>query len=229
MFETRDLAHNLKRFRAFEELASCQLSCLGGECNLHTTKLACGINQLQQPCVVYSVGGNNEWEFEQDMLRKTECEIHTFDCTGTKSRFVVPKHPKLHFHYICVHTHHMAASGDNGEFWTFGEIARFLNHTRVDLLKMDVEGFEWPLFLSWADLDHSRASESLLPMQILVEVHYQTQMSDLARDEFKSFKFPTDMVRLQSHFLRLGYSVVKRRTHICLHCVELTLLRIRCL
>jgi len=175
------------------------------------------------------VGGNNEWEFEQDILRKTECEIHTFDCTGTKSRFVVPKHPKLHFHYICVHTHHMAASGDNGEFWTFGEIARFLNHTRVDLLKMDVEGFEWPLFLSWADLDHSRASESLLPMQILVEVHYQTQMSDLARDEFKSFKFPTDMVRLQSHFLRLGYSVVKRRTHICLHCVELTLLRIRCL
>jgi hypothetical protein len=46
-----------------------------------------------------------------------------------------------------------------------------LHHKRIDLFKMDIEGFEWPMFESWPVLaDQKRSEELSLPMQILVEV-----------------------------------------------------------
>ena len=32
-------------------------------------------------CVVYSFGSNGDTSFEEDVLRKTACEVHTFDPT----------------------------------------------------------------------------------------------------------------------------------------------------
>ena len=34
-----------------------------------------------QSCVVYSVGGNNQWDFEEYMHHGSNCDIETFDCT----------------------------------------------------------------------------------------------------------------------------------------------------
>jgi len=69
-------------------------------------------------------------------------------------------------------------------------------------------------------------------MQMLMEVHYQTQFPDLraphtgARTDFRS---PRDIVLLQAHLLRMGYVVVERDDNrMCPHCTELTLLRTRC-
>ena len=32
-------------------------------------------------CVVYSIGSNNQWGFERDIYKYTNCSIETFDCT----------------------------------------------------------------------------------------------------------------------------------------------------
>ena len=32
-------------------------------------------------CVVYSFGSNGETTFEEDLLRKTKCDVHVFDPT----------------------------------------------------------------------------------------------------------------------------------------------------
>ena len=52
---------------------------MGGECGADDSKMVCGLDLLKAPCVVYSVGGNNMWSFELDILANTECEVHTLD------------------------------------------------------------------------------------------------------------------------------------------------------
>lgn len=46
-------------------------------------KWLCGVRSLLQKdnCVVYSFGSNGETTFEQDLLRKTKCDVHVFDPT----------------------------------------------------------------------------------------------------------------------------------------------------
>ena len=106
---------------------------------------------------------------------------------------------------------------------------------RIDLFKIDIEGYEWPLFESWPELgDTNQVADMVLPEQILVEVHYRTQMVDLwppghtgGSDE--DFKSAQDIVKLQEHLLITGYAVAVRDDNKrCKHCTELTLVRYRC-
>jgi Methyltransferase domain len=238
---------NHLRFFPFEEMASCQnrsISCIGGRCRTDQSKIMCGINELKKDkgCIVYSIGGNNQWAFEEDVLRKTPCEVHTFDCTGSISRFHKPNNDRLHFHHVCLGAKSAEApetcGGTEticGEVWTLLETQRNLNHSRIDLLKMDIEGYEWPIFEAWPELaDKSVSEQPLLPMQVLVEVHYHTVFQDLwhhynVSGDSGYFRFPLDIVKFQAHLLKMGYVVVMRDDNrACGHCTELTLLRIGC-
>lgn len=46
-----------------------------------------------KPCVIYSLGSNGKFEFEQAANTEVggQCEIHTFDCTGGDVENCVPK------------------------------------------------------------------------------------------------------------------------------------------
>uniref|UniRef100_A0A6U3RC29 Methyltransferase domain-containing protein n=1 Tax=Ditylum brightwellii TaxID=49249 RepID=A0A6U3RC29_9STRA len=231
------LAHSHTRFQAFEVMGDCTFDCIGGECHSDISKVVCGGTAIKAPCVVYSIGGNNQWEFELDLLKKTPCEIHTFDCTGERERFQKPDNDRLHFHHVCLGTANAPAPktppiGKNdigGEFWTLEKMQKTLNHTQIDLLKIDIEGYEIPLLNSWPILTDIKSSSAVLPMQVLVEVHYRTQMKELAAIKQADWKFPTDMINLQEHFLKMGYAVVIRDDNkYCNHCTELTLVRIKC-
>lgn len=234
--------HNWKRFGAFQVMGSCETNCIGGPCGDDKSKVACGIQKdsLEAPCVIYSMGGNNQWQFELDLLDVTPCEIHTFDCTGPISRFEKPDNDRLHFHHVCIGAQNMDAPDltpeqkrrkgpkeVQGEFWTLEKAQQILQHSKIDLLKLDVEGWEWPLFESWPTLQDDKSSTTVLPMQILVEIHYQT-----FGDHNKASHFPrlaADMIDLQTRFLNMGYVVVNRDDNRrCKHCTELTLVRVRC-
>jgi len=222
------------------------ISCMGGNCTADQSKIVCGLDELRkmkqddEDCIVYSIGGNNQWAFENDILKNTPCEVHTFDCTGPVTRFKPPKNDRLHFHHICLGTQHQEAAKECpgtfvicGEVWTLAEMQKRLNHHRIDLFKMDIEGFEWSLFESWPELADASAGKVVLPYQILVEIHFGTQFPELrpypvyAKNQY--FRTPRDMVNLQAHFLRMGYAVaVRDDNEHCPHCTELTLLRTRC-
>jgi hypothetical protein len=237
--------HSWARFFPFDTMADCDSTCVGGECREDKSKIICGLDKLQteEKCVVYSVGGNNQWEFELDILAKTPCEVHTFDCTGNITRFHKPANPRHSFHHICLGTERVPFDQDQkcrgrgicGDILTLYQIQIMLGHKRIDLFKIDVEGYEWPIFESWPELgDANQAADMVLPMQVLVEVHYRTQMVALwppghkgrARTDFKS---ATDMVKLQEHLLKAGYAVGFRDDNrACRHCTELTLVRYAC-
>lgn len=252
---------NHQRFFPFHPHTDCKKrSCVGGECFQDTSKIVCGMDAMKQtkgsgsrngassnspdkeaPCIVYSIGGNNQWEFELDILNTTDCVIHTFDCTGFERRFRKPDNPRLHFHFVCLGTENKPANHSCrarkkeqcGEIWTLQRMQQTMHHSRIDLLKIDIEGFEWPLLESWPLLSDTRASsEVLLPMQLLLEVHFITLFKVLwvpGADPVKEFKYPVDMVRLQERFILMGYSVVVQDDNErCTHCTELTLIRTRC-
>lgn len=225
--------HTHKRFEAFQIMGSCDFNCIGGECREDTSKFACGIdtdtqeNTLEAPCVVYSIGGDNNWNFEMDVLAKTPCEVHTFDCTGDISRFQVPSNPRLHFHHICLGTQNEMK--ETGEFWTLDKITETFNHKQIDLFKMDTEGYEFPLLSNWPTRTDKSYESTVLPMQVLVEVHYQTQMPGLSENSKIDWKFTPDMINLHEHLLKMGYAVLARDdSQGCPHCTRLTLVRIRC-
>jgi hypothetical protein len=159
------------------------ISCAGGACRDDTSKIVCGLEELNKEatiktdtCIVYSIGGNNQWEFELDILSRTTCDVHTFDCTGPRSRFQVPNNPRLHFHHACLSAYPELVGEPRpgfmrGQIWTLLKMQQRLGHKRIDLLKVDIEGWEFPLFESWPDLYRTKESERiLLPMQLLVEV-----------------------------------------------------------
>jgi len=186
--------HTHGKFDVFQVMAPCNYQCTG-PCKADTSKIVCGSETLQPGCVVYSIGGNNNWDFEQKMYDMTPCEIHTFDCTGPITRFQPPARIKdrHHFHHVCLATadippvehperiRHVAPDFSVvGAMETLETMQQRLGHDRLDLLKLDIEGFEWPIFNSWPELsDLEKSSKVALPMQILVEVHYRTAMHDL--------------------------------------------------
>jgi heptaprenylglyceryl phosphate synthase len=110
-----------------------------------------------------------------------------------------------------------------GDILTLYEIQMMLGHKRIDLFKMDIEGHEWPVFESWSELsDTNQASDKVLPMQVLVEIHYQWV-------ELKHEFLAANLVRLQEHLLKMGYAVAARDDNqTCAHCSELTLVRYQC-
>lgn len=240
---TKAALTNHMRFQAFEPFGTCETSCVGGACRDDASKIVCGLPSLTKGCVVYSIGGNNNWDFELDLLKKTPCEIHTFDCTGQKSRFQKPNHDRLHFHHICMAAEPVPAPKTCpknggwticGPMMTIQQLQTMLNHTRIDLLKMDIEGFEWPILESWPTLEENDAL--ILPFQILVEVHYKSSFlplySRLGRvksPETPDFATPQEHVTLQEHLLKMGYATVVRDDNSrCPHCTELTLIRFQC-
>jgi len=198
--------------------------------------------EKEDDCVIYSIGGNNRWEFELDLLRSTECHVHTFDCTGDRRRFRPPESPRQHFHHTCLGPENAAGLGDKhpkcsegagpkdwqqtlcGDTKTLADIQRELGHRRVDLLKIDIEGWEWPIF-------DVVATDALMPMQVLIEVHYGTYrtMGTKRVTHTNTTLTASDLARFQSRLISMGYVVAKRDDNpICKHCTELTLLRVAC-
>ena len=58
----------------------CQYYALSHQ-NLCCHAQVCGTRTLFEghPCVLYSIGSNGDSSFEQQMMRRASCEIHTFD------------------------------------------------------------------------------------------------------------------------------------------------------
>merc|ERR1719454_2210175 len=111
-----------------------------------------GVDQMKKNgCVVYAMGIAGNSEFEELMAKSVGCEVHAFDCTITKNAKSV-KGKTFKFHNWCIGASSSKYDGlyqhnaDGMVFKTLGESMKELGHTSMDLLKFDIEGFEWQLF-----------------------------------------------------------------------------------
>ncbi|KAL7530922.1 hypothetical protein ACHAWF_003561 [Thalassiosira exigua] len=144
----------------------------------HEEKFLCapaiqkGRSTVEGECNILSIGSNDEWGFETDVLRKLPgCKTHTFDCTlGENGPRKKPDNDNAQFYPYCI--------GSDNARPEYLPYERILNTTGSKVppkfLKMDVEGFEY-------DVLHALLSSdpSVLPEQIALEVHWATRMVDV--------------------------------------------------
>jgi len=124
-----------------------------------------GVNKhhyQDKPCVVYSIGSNNEFSFEEQVrFVAPGCEIHTFDPTVKETG----EGKLLYDHYH--DTYGLGGKdSDAGKFpvRSIESIMKELHHNHIDYLKVDVEGYEW-------DFLHQVDWKSVRVGQLLIEVH----------------------------------------------------------
>lgn len=171
-------------------------------------------------CTVFSIGGRNEWTFEEDIHKRTACKIHTFDCTIDGQ--VPPKiQDRTTFYKLCVDGEDNIKNGM--QYKTLETLIAVSGGKRPTLLKFDVEGYEFPLFRRWimdADADPERYLP-VLPDQMSFEMHYQYQNG--------KGRSPAELTVLSQALYRLGYVLVyKRRNPFVVDAIELVMQRIVC-
>lgn len=145
---------------SFEKIPDCTVRHDGG-------KWLCGLNELHQArqvagrdygprkqhydksCVVYSMGSRNEFTFETRIRTLAPgCEIHTFDPTVAEE---IPRGQKV---YDAMHLDYGFGGNDDPNNSPFpikslATIMRELNHKHIDILKVDVEGYEFNFLKRW--------------------------------------------------------------------------------
>jgi hypothetical protein len=164
-------------FSCFNEVA------IGGIGDGH--KYVCDPHRLESfdDCLVYSVGSNGNFRFEEGLLALApNCEIHIFDPDDYESKMESRGMKNAHYHQWGLHTSYKynqtAVSENYGDrfqdgsklsnlaFKTLQETMAELGHVgrRIDMFKIDCEGCEWRTYRDWifgnVDL-----------RQIFIEVH----------------------------------------------------------
>ena len=179
-------------------------------------KMLC-VDDIATHCVVYSLGSRLDFSFETDFLRRRRfkrCTVHTFDCTvGSPDQAQIPA--GVVFHPWCVGGQNEVKvissdfeghDGELGQYLTLDTIMRKLNHSRVDVLKMDIERHEFQVI-------ESLANSSIAPRQMAFETHvhnaYAMWGAPVTYDEWRHLWNVLD---------RLSYGVVYYETNFHMVC-----------
>lgn len=118
-------------------------------------------------CNVYSLGSAGSTSFEEAIHEMdSSCAIHTFDHTLNKEEAQkVRDTPGVTFHPKGI-TSNLLLKTSGAEFTSISKSMAELNIPWLDILKIDIEGAEWSVFLEML--------EEGMPMpftQILIEIH----------------------------------------------------------
>lgn len=180
--------------------------------------------------LVYGAGIATHPQFEESM-GAFGASVHAFDCTiPATSRF----QSHVHFHHWCLgrasnfsnNAYSRASDSKEFAFQTLSETRRILGHkkVRLNILKMDIEGFEWELLYQEIIL---ATSEDDLPDQLLFELHTKGANPEcvpphLTQDKTKS-KVNELFLALWSKGYRVIFKLINPEDSTC---ADFTLLRI---
>jgi len=111
-------------------------------------KKFCWTTGDDEECSMYSIGSNNQWDFEEDLYKVTKCKTHTFDCTVASPRVPPTIADRTSYHSVCIGQKTFRDSKGRS-FMTYKDLLNLTGHqeTGVDYFKMDVEvsqGFTGP-------------------------------------------------------------------------------------
>mmetsp|Transcript_93238 Transcript_93238/g.179135 ORF Transcript_93238/g.179135 Transcript_93238/m.179135 type:complete len:492 (+) Transcript_93238:38-1513(+) len=173
-------------------------------------------NQLQalgQSCLIYSFGAGYQTGYEK-LMSDFGCRVHVFDCTMVDS----PQHlvsfladvaaiDNVIFHPWCVGDHGSQYHGAYGNapsmFFTLDEIMSKLGHDSVDIVKFDIEGFEWKLF-------ESLLAGKYMPEQIAFELHTYNAKPQGVPQELVKDKGRREVAQLFNQLYDKNYRVVSK-------------------
>jgi hypothetical protein len=168
-------------------------------------KWLCSFVGHNSPCTIFSLGSKGDYSFEEAMLEATNCEVHTFDCTYPGASLG----ERHHYHRQCI------GKSSDSKFVTLDKAVAMVGATTLDLLKMDIEGYEYDVFADW---DINTKS---LPQQLSFEVHhtnmYLGTANHLNMESHEQLVWPgVDTITLSQlavlfmHLAKLGYAIVSQ-------------------
>ena len=129
-------------------------------------KFACGIQYIVGAPVVYSFGSHQQQDFEIGILnQRPDSNVFVFEIDPSAIVAEKDRDPRVSYNTIGLGGYTGIPDPKNVTVRTMKEIMTTLNHTFIDILKMDIEGFEF-FFLE-------NEAADVLPRvgQFLVEVH----------------------------------------------------------
>ena len=140
--------------------------------NLLLPSLVYPVSSMNSKPVAYGVGLSTNTQFENSL--SDYYEVHGFDCTVPADMEAV-FNQNFTFHRICIGmTRGIGRTIYGGvhnqvslTFKSLNDTMQLLNHTKLSLLKLDVEGAEWSIL---HDLVTNNPRE-FLPEQLLFELH----------------------------------------------------------
>eukprot|EP01084_Bolivina_argentea_P188034 323772_1 len=130
-------------------------------------KYLCGVHLINNECIVYSIGSDNQYHFEQAVYgMNSNCKIFVFD--HTVQQFNVPLNIQNNVisHNIGIGHRSLGNKRGGNHIYTLPKMMSLYNHSHIDILKIDVEGNE---FLSLFYLDKFNRFPSI--GQLLLEIH----------------------------------------------------------
>jgi hypothetical protein len=115
--------------------------------------------------------------------------------------------------------HYQMGDVQKGSFYTLDDVTTILGHTVVDIMKFDIEGYEWNLLQAIA---RSRS----LPEQIAFELHSKFANPKFVPAQLTVGKGRQAVAQLFLDFFQLGYRVVSKEVnHGDKGCAEFVLYR----
>ena len=211
---------------------------LGPELPADGGKVTCGFAHLPPACVIYSLGGNLEWSFDEAAVAATSCDVYVFDCTVDPAAFK-HAHPRIHTVHACVadsayvspagqaapqlHLHESAPW--DRRFAPLPALQAELGHATVHYLKMDIEGSEYEVIAGMLRAVLAGAADpAALPVQIAFEQHLVLNVG-ADRREVQPWRAMTPFLQLAE----LGYVVTSfEQNPICTQCAEWHVTRAWC-
>ncbi|CAL8092590.1 unnamed protein product [Orchesella dallaii] len=187
-------------------------------------KWLCNLERLKMKsnCIVYSFGVSNDSSFEDELVKNTDCIVYAYDPTVKQIGYPVdPSNPKIKFQPIGIGGKDQNISSVLGmqlnyPLKTLKTLMRENGHEWIDVLKIDVEGYEYES-LSRVLGDF----QQVLPFdQLLIEVH----LSWISSEEVYSLVIPwwdaLERMGLRPYFTEDGsptrreYSFINIRNNI---------------
>jgi len=193
-------------------------------------RYVCGYREMattsrEEKCVIFSVGSNNQFEFEESVRAgfPSSCAIHTFDCT-----VAVPTPPKdvpLTFHKVCLGARKETIDGR--AFASLQDMIDMTGGSQPTVLKMDIEGWEWTALvqiMESAEKAWRETKTNIYPQQIALEIH--TNMAPWS----VGYMYEEETLAYFNYlYYRHGYVLVYERPNVvCPSCWEILLVRVAC-
>lgn len=154
------------------------------------------------------------------MATKYGCAVHAFDCTMKdkhKLRDYLDRQKgvtNLSFHPWCIGNETKTIGeatvydfeGGKGSFHSLDQIMKRLSHARLDILKFDIEGYEWDLF-------ETIMQGNQLPTQMAFELHTQYANPNYVPSHLVAKKGRGAVAELFYELYLLGYRVVSKEVN----------------
>ncbi|TKR59824.1 hypothetical protein L596_029440 [Steinernema carpocapsae] len=140
-------------------------------------KWVCSPHMVRKPCAIYSLGISNEYSFEDQIYEQTKCGIHGFDKDEMKPE-TVEAYKRMNATIMPA----LIAKETNvtARHYSFADIIKMYDHSRIDILKIDIEGAEYEV---------SNQIVSVPICQILIEMHGEAKKMMSLLEKFSKSGF----------------------------------------